>query len=57
MTTKWENKTIGTIKDGNKIKGKYKIAILGCSKANFCNGKGLDKIEFITMFIKRSKQT
>jgi hypothetical protein len=32
MLAMCENKTAGTIKDGNHAKGKYNIAILGCSK-------------------------
>jgi hypothetical protein len=30
-----ENKTAGTIKDGNQTKGKYNIAMLGWSKLSF----------------------
>ena len=35
IETKWQNKTAGTIKAGNQLKGKFNIAILGWSKANF----------------------
>lgn len=42
ISVKWVKITIGTMIEGNNIKGKYKIALLGCSKANCCSGVWAD---------------
>src|SRR5580658_745019 len=55
-TAKWHSKTSGTKQPGSKINGKYKMAILGWSKANFCNGDGVDKTACTTTFIKSNRQ-
>jgi len=57
METICPNKTIGTINVGNQLKGKFKIAMLGCSKANFCIGDGAEKKAFMTMLIRRPRHT
>ena len=56
MEVKCPNKTIGTINVGNQLNGKFKIAMLGCSKANFCIGEGAENNAFKTIFIKRPRQ-
>ncbi|WP_312365061.1 hypothetical protein [Sphingobacterium sp.] len=48
---------MGTINVGNQLNGKFKIAMLGCSKANFCTGDGAEKKAFMTMLIRRPRQT
>src|SRR5690554_3725731 len=56
METKCPNKTIGTINVGNQLNGKFKIAVFGCSKANFCIGDGAEKKAFTTMLTRRPRQ-
>src|SRR5260221_6617372 len=54
IDTRCENKTVGTIKHGSHIKGKYNTAILGCSNPNCWKGKGAERIAFTTIFNNKS---
>ena len=57
IEVKCPNNTIGTIKVGNQLNGKFKIAIFGCSNANFCIGEGAENKALTTIFIKSPKHT
>ncbi|MCF8325595.1 MAG: hypothetical protein K9I84_11600 [Leadbetterella sp.] len=48
---------MGTIKVGNQLKGKLKMAILGWSNANFCNGEGVESKACTTIFVKSKRST
>lgn len=56
IDVKCPNNTIGTIKVGNQLNGKFKIAILGWSKANFWIGEGAENNAFTTIFIRNPRQ-
>ncbi|MCE2963558.1 MAG: hypothetical protein ACK5UE_07775 [Chitinophagales bacterium] len=43
MQTKCPNNTIGMMNVGHQLNGKYKIAMLGWSKASFYNGEGAER--------------
>ncbi len=47
---------MGTTIPGNQIKGKYKTAILGWSKANCWYGVGTDRIALLTVNNRMAKQ-
>ncbi len=47
-------KTTGTINEGKSIYGKYKTAILGCSKENCWIGSGAERMAIATILIKSS---
>ena len=57
IEVKCPNNTIGTIKVGNQLNGKFKIAIFGCSNANFCIGEGAENKALTTIFINSPKHT
>lgn len=56
IATRCVSKTMGTIKVGNQLKGKFKIAIFGWSNANFCMGDGAESKALITIFSKSPRQ-
>ena len=56
IEAKCPNNTIGTINVGNQQNGKFKIAIFGCSNANFCIGEGAENKAFTTIFINSPRQ-
>ncbi len=56
IDVKCPNKTIGTIKVGNQLNGKFRIAMFGWSNAKICKGDGAENIALITMFNKRARQ-
>ena len=49
--------TNGTTTPGNQTKGKYKTATVGCSKPNFWNGVGADKIALMTVNDRMARLT
>ena len=53
IDVKCPNKIIGTINVGNQLNGKFRIAMLGWSNANFCNGDGAESKAITIIFIKR----
>ena len=56
IETKCPNNIMGTINVGKRLNGKFKIAMLGCSNANFWIGEGAENNARITMFNKSPKQ-
>jgi len=55
IDTRCPSSMIGTIKVGNQLNGKFKIARLGCSKARRWIGEGADNKACITMLIKSAR--
>jgi hypothetical protein len=45
-----------TIKHGSQVKGKYRIATFGWSKANVWNRNGADKTALMTIFKSKPRQ-
>lgn len=55
IAAKCPNNTVGTINVGSRLKGKYNIAILGWSKANFWKGDGSANTAVMTTFSNSNK--